>query len=54
MLAGKGLEIVGNDYGVGFMFGLPSVGPVLFARGEAETMPAAARAMMDWENFMIR
>jgi hypothetical protein len=32
---------------------IPSVGPALFARGEEETIPAAARAMMDWEIFMI-
>lgn len=36
------------------MFILPSVGPALFARGEAETIPAAARATMDCENFMMR
>lgn len=39
---------------MGKCLGLPSVGPALFVRGEAEAIPAAARAMMDWESFMIR
>lgn len=39
--------------GITLAFDLPSVGPARFARGDAETMLVAARAKMDWENFMM-